>query len=100
MPAPLLLRASIQSDAGPGQGIGDVLIIIVACTHPAMWCVLRCNRSPARIEFGAVYVFLKIVVRTYVYFVTFDRVIANEVTPTWLPFTTKINIYLAPISGT
>ena len=37
------------------------------------------------------YVFRKVVVLRYVYFVTFDRVIANEVTPTWLPFTTKIN---------
>ena len=87
-----------HSHGEPRQGIGDRLSAIVISTHTAMWCVSQCKHLPARIEFGAVYVFERKVVRAYVYLVIFHQVNANKVTPTWLPLTTKNIKYASPIS--
>ena len=98
LPLTSLLGTYTHSHAEPRQGIGDRLSAIIISTNTAMWCVSQCKHLPARIEFGAVYVFKRKVVRTYVYLVTFHQVNDNKVTSTWFPLTTKITKYASPIS--
>ena len=50
-PHPQLLRSKDHFQPEPGQGVLGLLSVVVTSMQTTMWCVLRCKRCPARIDF-------------------------------------------------